>query len=913
MSSSRKLLWHLPWVLLIWLALAGGLFSSTHYWLEEQRASQNLRPSSGDIIFLGIDTNAIEKVGVWPWPRAVHAQIIDKLVAMDVRQINIDIDFSSLSDPENDIRLAGSIANADGKVVLPLFVQDRSANTTDNNLALNQPLSLFSQNSQLANVNVVADDDGAVRNFMPGMTINGTYYPSFASALAGNTEPTEQSINVNYSIDPKTIPTYSVADFLDGKLDPADFKNKTVAYGAQAIELRDNFSTPVHGSLPGSMVQILAAETLIQNISVTPINPSVTFVAASLLILCFVFFMGKSRMRWQIAALSGFAILIEIGGLYLYANHSLFLASTPILALIIGSMGLAILFEVDVQRLSAVFENVSKRNSERLFDKIFEDNVCGIIIIDENIELIKQNQTAMRFLAAKSGCLPDTLARAANETLIAISNNNATSDKKGELSLPNTNGDNRIFEYVVTASRLEQLQGGMPKGSIDRYVACITFWDVTERRVHQKKLEYLANFDELTGALRRSAFEQELEKDFDCTVFAINLHRFKTINLSLGRDVGDKVLSESVRRLETLIDGSGDHTGRVGRLSGDSFVLSLPHQLTPEQSEEQCELIIKALTRPMMIDRAEIHVGARVGAATRFDETQATKLLSQAEFALDEARKINGNAYFLHQISLSERQRYLRELETDLFSAIDKQELHTVYQPQFSIETGAMTGVECLVRWQHPTFGFIPPSDFIALAEANGFIDQLGEWVLNVACRDALTLPEHMTMAVNFTPAQIMRCDTPKIVANAIRAHGLSADRLHIEITEIGILEASDKVVNDLVELREMGISIALDDFGTGFSTLDYFTNFPINKIKIDQVFVRNMKRGSADEAIIRSVKELSSCLNMKLVCEGIETQEQLAILQEIGADEGQGYLFSRPTPIDQLHEMLSDETRISA
>lgn len=902
----RELIWFCLFAVLVGMASKGGLFFSANHWIEERHASFHSNPASQQFVFVGIDTASIDRFGVWPWPRSIHAQVINKLNEMNVREIGIDIDFSTMSNPEDDVQLATAIANANGAIILPLFVQDRSAANDDDALAVISPHPIFAQNSELATVNVLADEDGIVRRFPQGMVINGEHFSSFPASLSRSTIKNIEPININYSIDPKTIPSYSVIDLLDGTLRPEDFDGKSVIYGAQAVELRDNFTVPVHGTLSGSIVQILATETLFQNLNITYTLDNWPLIAGSLFIIGLLLFSCKQSLVTRISLLLTTAGLTEALGLYLYVSGAIYLPTVAINIMLLIAICLVALLEVDFQRIRALFEGAGKHNAEKLFDQVFQDNVCGIIIIDEHGNELKRNIAADNFFNDPTTALPKILQDEIDAYLFAAKTRSTIPEHYGELELTNSSDQPLILEYVINGSTLTQLEGRAADKAHDQHVACLTVWDVTKRRMQEKQLEYLARFDNLTGALRRNIFEQEISENFaenhNCTIFAVNLHRFKTINLTLGRDVGDELLRQTVARLKTL-NKDLDH---ICRLSGDSFAFCISKRLTPEDALKCCEDLISEFSKNFEINRAAINIGIRIGVSTRITDTDASTLLSQAEFALDEARKTQGNAYFLHQISLSQRHVLLRRIENDLWSALKNNEFWLAYQPQVDIKTGALVGAEALIRWDHPELGFISPADFIDLAEANGFIDTLGKWVLNRACEDALTLPDDMTIAVNVSPAQIMRGNMPQMVQDALTRTGLPASRLHIEITEAGFLEAKDDVVYDLVELREMGVSIALDDFGTGFSSLGYFAQFPINKIKVDQMFVRTLERGSSNEAIIRSVKTLSDGLDLKMICEGVETVEQWDILREIGVHEGQGYLFSRPIPISDLRETFT-------
>lgn len=905
-----------------------GIGLLTHYQNDviDLRAEFSQRPATGDIVFLGIDKQSLDYVGVWPWPRSIHAQIIDRLIDMDVTEVGVDIDFSSASNPADDKTFANSLENAGGSVILPVFLQDRSTNKRDNNLEVNRPIDEFARHAWLASVNIITDEDGVARRFPAGISIVDEYLSSLPTILSGIFDSERKDIAINFAIDPSTIPSYSVSELLQGKIDPAEFQNKTILLGAQAVELRDNFAVPLYGSLPGAFVQILAAETLLQDISLSAINP--VYPLSLLVILTIFAFLGmKHLLNWKSAS-SKFAFVIvatalfEGFGFYLYQAHSLVLPTMELHLFAGLSVVVIALREMDLQHWLFVFADAKTRNTQNVLNQVVKDNASGILVVGEDGRVINFNEKAIRYFALPtnvvsgfkvSHLLPQTIETEIHRAVQSLKSNGEHLSSEGIVELDNGLHENMrsSLEYSITPSQLDNID---MREQASRYIVCITVSDNTIRLSQERLIANHAKYDELTGALRRIEFHSEVNEILEnlqtkehCVVFAFNLHRFKTINVTLGRDIGDDVLRAAKKRVETLFDGLPN----LARLGGDTFALALCCSLNSDEMKLIAQHMIEVMNEPFLIGKSTLNIGLHVSAASssQMHSHTAAQLIENAEVALDEACKTSGNGFVMYEEKFTAVQAHARSIENELWKALDLNQVQVHYQPQVNISDCSLTGVEALIRWIHPEFGFISPADFVEIAEANGFIDELGCWILNKACEDALLLPDHVTMAVNVAPVQFKRVDIAKLVEDALFRTGLPSRRLHIEITEAGFLDSTEDIVATLNKLREMGVHLALDDFGTGFSSLGYFTKFPINKIKVDQMFIRTLVRGSQNEAIVRSVKELATGLDLRMICEGVETQEQLEILRDIGVHEGQGYYFSKPKPIHEILEFVVEQT----
>ena len=423
-------------------------------------------------------------------------------------------------------------------------------------------------------------------------------------------------------------------------------------------------------------------------------------------------------------------------------------------------------------------------------------------------------------------------------------------------------------------------------------------------------LRRMAMSDPLTGLPNRSHFKQALDSHLvqaraagtSFATIAIDLERFKEINDVHGHKAGDEVLVAIAGRLER-ITGNAD---TVARLGGDEFVVLRETDSRVELVAfvEQLDAVLRA---PLKVGNFETRVGASIGVAVYPDDAgDADSLSNNADLAMYRAKGMRHLGPCYYDAGLDEAIRERRDLANDLRAAIENDQLDVHYQLQASVSTGDITGYEALVRWNHPTRGDVPPAVFVPIAEENGLILQLGEWVLRRACADALQWPHESRVAVNVSPVQLAHADLPRLFHQVLLETGLPPRRLEIELTESAIMADRARSLHVLRQIKALGIGVALDDFGTGYSSLETLRAFPFDKIKLDQFFVTEIENQQAI-AIIRAVLALGKSLSIPILAEGIETQDQLSALQREGCDEAQGFLLGRPlpSPIDAAPEAL--------
>ncbi len=465
-----------------------------------------------------------------------------------------------------------------------------------------------------------------------------------------------------------------------------------------------------------------------------------------------------------------------------------------------------------------------------------------------------------------------------------------------QLSLNVSRYANAFVEMSARERAIAVAHRPLPDGG---FVA--TYEDVTERQLIEQRIQHQALHDALTGLPNRTFFRQELAAALETAdgangglmLLYLDLDRFKEVNDSLGHPVGDALLIAVAERLRTCIP-SGD---LVARLGGDEFAIVLRGRGAGAQAEILGRRIIEALEQDFSVEGHRVSIGVSIGAAAAKPSDAADTLLKHADLALYEAKAQGRGRYCLFEPQLAEHLRKRLGLEIDLRRAVEENAFDVAYQPLFDLKTNAVVGFEALLRWNHPERGYVPPPDFLPLAEDLGLIDSIGLFVLNRACADAVRMAGSPSVAVNVSPNQLKAEDFAEQVMEALRVSALRPDRLELEITETALLTDDERIIAQLWKLRDLGVRIALDDFGVGYSSLNYIRRVPLDKIKIDQVFVREATQRGDCAAIIRAIVGLARQLKIRTTAEGIENQDQLDLVRKLGCDQGQGYLLGKPMP----------------
>jgi len=434
--------------------------------------------------------------------------------------------------------------------------------------------------------------------------------------------------------------------------------------------------------------------------------------------------------------------------------------------------------------------------------------------------------------------------------------------------------------------------------------------DVTEQRNTEARIAYLARYDALTGLPNRTFFRDEMDRVLKlvgrsgpCAVLFIDLDQFKQVNDTLGHSSGDILLRKVADRLRDIVRESD----LIARLGGDEFVVLQSPLTSSEDASTLARRIVEELSRPYDIDGNEVVIGASVGIALApNDGTQTGPLLKNADMALYRAKSDGRGNWRFFEPEMDAKANARRKLEADLRSALANDAFEVHYQPLVNLRIDQISTCEALLRWPHAERGMIPPAEFIPVAEEMGLIVEIGNCVLRKACLEATKWPNHVCVAVNLSAIQFRRGAVVRAIREALASTGLAANRLEVEITESVLLHDTEATRVILSQLHDLGVTISLDDFGIGYSSLSYLHSYPFDKIKIDRSFLHGLESSARSRTLLHGVARLSAELGLSVVVEGIETEDQLALIRsDIHIDQAQGFLFSRPIPGRQVRELL--------
>ena len=492
----------------------------------------------------------------------------------------------------------------------------------------------------------------------------------------------------------------------------------------------------------------------------------------------------------------------------------------------------------------------------------------------------------------------------------------------------------RIIEHLTeinpdrpSAHKIPQLKGH-EKNELGLWINTANqLLESIERNTHlrheaENSLLRMAQYDFLTGLPNRQQLQQQLDKILvdagklqrRVAVLCVGLDDFKGINEQFSYQTGDQLLLALADRLRA-------HSGRLGalaRLGGDQFALVQADIEQPYEAAELAQSILDDLEAAFALDHQEIRLRATIGITLFPEDGNSTeKLLQKAEQTMTLAKTRSRNRYQFYIASVDTEMRRRRELEKDLRDALARNQFFLVYQPQISYRDHRVVGVEALIRWQHPEHGLVPPDLFIPLAEQNGTIIAIGEWVLDQSCKQLRDWHDQgfadLRMAVNLSTVQLHHAELPRVVNNLLQMYRLPPRSLELEVTETGLMEDISTAAQHLLSLRRSGALIAIDDFGTGYSSLSYLKSLPLDKIKIDKSFVQDLLDDDDDATIVRAIIQLGKSLGMQVIAEGVETAEQEAYIISEGCHEGQGYLYSKPLPARELSAYLKQAQRSDA
>lgn len=554
----------------------------------------------------------------------------------------------------------------------------------------------------------------------------------------------------------------------------------------------------------------------------------------------------------------------------------------------------------------------AQEEQQRLAATVFEAASEGIAILDPDFVLLAVNQaycevtgySREELLSRNALELPSS--RDARRHSLAIEQALDQQGRwQGELVEARKNGD--LYPQWLQLNGVRDA-----RGTISNIVGFYT--DLSARRESEERLRYLAHYDELTGLANRALFRLRLHdagqrvrlNGRSLALLHIDLDRFKLLNESLGHELADQLLKKMAQRIANAVP----EADTVARLSGDEFAVLFDGYNNLSSLVRVTTRLLDKLRVPQRLDGHEVVISASVGISLLSDATfDLGALVSQADMAKQHAKHLGGDSFQFYTENLRASTLERLQLENHLRKAIEERQLLVYYQPKLCLRQGRLLAAEALVRWQHPQWGMVPPSEFIGLAEETGMIAPIGELVLRQACWQACEWQRQglapIRVSVNLSVYQLRQGKLVSLVRQVLEESGLAPHLLELELTESQLLDSVEHIITTFQQLHELGVKLAIDDFGTGYSSLSYLKRFPVDYVKIDQAFIRGLHEGSEDAAITRAIIAMAKSLDLKVVAEGVETQEQLALLREQGCDEVQGYLISKPVDASAFGALL--------
>ena len=546
---------------------------------------------------------------------------------------------------------------------------------------------------------------------------------------------------------------------------------------------------------------------------------------------------------------------------------------------------------------------------------VFEAASEGIVIFDPDYALIAVNQAFSRVTGYQ---IEDLLGR--NVVELPCSRDarrhypiihqalEAQGTWQGELVEARKNGE--LYPQWLQLNVVRD-----SRGNVSHIVGF--FADLSARRESEERMRNLTHYDELTGLANRALFRERLHEAHQrvrrggrsLALLHINLDRFKLLNDSLGHDVADQLLQKMARRLVNALP----EANTIARLSGDEFAVLFDAYGNLSSLARVATRLSTKLRVPLTIEDHELVVSASMGISLLPDNArEISTLISQSNMAMQHAKHLGGNNFQFYTDSLQTSTFERLQLENQLRKAIEERQLKVFYQPKRCLATGRLNAAEALVRWDHPTMGWVLPGAFIGLAEETGLIGPIGEFVLRQACWQACEWQrqglEPIRVSVNLSVHQLRRGTLVSLVRQVLEETGLAPHYLELELTESQLLDSVEHIIATFEQLRDLGVKLAIDDFGTGYSSLSYLKRIPVDYVKIDQAFIRGLGEGGADAAITRAIIAMAHGLSLKVVAEGVEHEEQLEFLKAERCDEVQGYLISRPVEADRFSGLLRDQ-----
>jgi len=898
---------HILVVIALAVMLLSGWHGSVRNALGDWRFKWLQRDAGGDVVVVGIDARSIERIGVWPWPRELHARLLRQLERAGAGDIAFDVDFSAPSDAASDREFLEALKSAAGSVILPSFKQPGSDAADPQSLHINRPLEPFAAQSWAAAINVEVGPDGRVRRYPLGETLGKEFLPSMGAMLAGRYNKTDASLLIDFGIRAASVPMVSYIDVLnadDALL--AKLKHKKIIVGGTALELGDRFSVPNGAVLSGPMLQALAAESILQDRSLRWTSDLVTLAGTFLLVLLMMVAWRRLTAGGRVIVLFGTALVVESTALLLQAKWPLILDTSLLYTAIAAYLAAIALDEID-------FRGLLGHIAESRFQRIAMSLGDGLVCTDKEHRITVWNPGAEVIFGYET----DEMIGKPFDVICAGGAASAAS------LFPGGNAERPAWK--APGGSVVEFQGRRKTGETFPVEACISGWqgtdglqygavlrDISVRKREAERIRYLAEHDSLTGLANRNTLHAGLSAMISnagasgkVALLVVGLDGFQHINDLLGHGCGDLVLRAVSDRLTAEADGEGV----VARLSGDEFAIAIPCTAISGEVAKFAGRVAHAFDEPLLAGARMHRVKVSIGVAVYpHDGVHADELLSNSHLAFCRAKATRRGGHVMFRSSIRQELEARLTLEAELVRALERNEFELFYQPQVKLVDGSPIGVEALIRWRHPERGLVSPAQFIPVVNTSSISDRVATWVLETACEQARQweLAGHnVRVGINLSPSQFQSGDLAQLVADALAVSRLAPSLLELEVTEDILLLDEKRVVDIFRRISDLGVRIVFDDFGTGYASLSYLKKFPLDGLKIDRSFVLDLLTDHDDAAIVGSTVGLARQLGLAVIAEGIESRAIADKLMSLGCEEGQGYFFGKPMPARELEAQL--------
>ena len=911
------------------LAALSGMLERWDYVIYD--AAMRLRNTAApdDVVIVAIDDRSLKQLGRWPWSRHLHAQLLERMTRIGVRGVGFDIMFAEASGQDGgDDHLAGAIA-ANGTVVLPVFPDQESASGP---LREVQPLRAFANvAAKLGHVDTELDRDSLIRSVYLQAGLASPVWPTLAlamleqfapndwqhlpgetrGAVAGNLSGQwlrDHRLLVNFGGPPGRFRQFSFVDVLQQDSVLASLRGRLVLIGVTAGGLGRSLATPVSGEAqPMSGVEFNA--TVLDNLRtrswITPLNGAVYVLLLSLFALAPSLLYPRCSPRRGLLVASALMLLTVLIPITLLLAWQLWFAPAPALLAAICSYPLWSWRRVERTARSLRREReLARATLHSIGDAVVTTDLEGVITymnpVAEQLSDQSRRDAVGRHISSvfwssqhaerdKSAAI---IAQALRENRSVRSPSYATLNKRfGE-----------SYAVRITASPIIADDGS-------RQGAVIAFHDVTENLSLTRQVAHQATHDALTQLPNRELLADRANQAIaaarrDGTLLAIlffDLDGFKYVNSSHGHAIGDALLIELSERLS--------HTARahdtVARWDGDQFGILLTGLETTASADEMARRFLAIGDEAYALDDDDIHITGSIGISFYpRDGQDIESLFHHADTALHRVKQRERNAIGYYDQAYDARARHHLQIANGLHQALRHDEFELYYQPTLKLDTNQVVGAEALLRWHHPQRGLLLPGEYVPIAEESDLIQHIGTWVLNQACRQSRQWQlagMSLKISINVSARQLINIGLLAIVKAALTSSGADPNSITLEITESAVTHERDKAGQVLQALKGLGLRIAMDDFGTGYASLANLKALPVDQVKIDQSFIRDLVADPGDAAITRGVIAMAHSMHLSVIAEGLEDEQQLAFLRAYHCDEVQGYYLAHPMPAEEF------------